>query len=426
MSVVAVGANHHTAPLALLERMTVDAERMTKCLDDLLSRDHISEAVIVSTCNRTEIFVAAERFHGAYKDVRDFLSDLTFLPPDEFADHLTVSHDADAVRHLFNIAAGLDSVVIGEHEILGQLRTAWETSREAGNSGPTLNLAFRSAIEVGKRARTETSISRHVTSVSHAAVILAADTIGDLEGRSALVVGAGSMARGVVDFLISRGVGHLAVLNRTASRAADLIEPHAITSVERSARAGGLSSLSDELVIADVAFCATSSPQSLVGIDMVTDAMARRDGRPLVVIDIAMPRNVELDVADIDGVTLLDMEALAAFAESGLAERRREIPAVDAIVGQELERYETASSAREVAPLIVELRGRADQLVTDEMSRQASKLAAMSPAERDAVEAMVRGVVAKLLHAPTIQLKDAAGTLRGERLAGSLRELFDL
>jgi glutamyl-tRNA reductase len=257
-------------------------------------------------------------------------------------------------------------------------------------------------------------------------VILAADTIGDLEGRSALVVGAGSMARGVVDFLISRGVGHLAVLNRTASRAADLIEPHAITSVERSARAGGLSSLSDELVIADVAFCATSSPLSIIGVDMISEAMGRRDGRPLTVIDIAMPRNVELGVADIDGVILLDMEALAEFAERGLTERRREIPAVREIVEEELDRYEAATSAREIAPLIVELRSRADQLVADEMSRQGSKLAAMTPAERDAVEAMVRGVVAKLLHEPTIQLKDAAGTLRGERLAGSLRELFDL
>ncbi len=422
MSVVAVGANHHTAPLALLELMTVDAERMAKSLDDLVSRDHISEAVIVSTCNRTEIFVAAERFHGAYQDVRDFLSDLTFLPPDEFVDHLSVSHGAEAVAHLFRIGAGLDSVVIGEHEILGQIRDAWDVSRSAGASGPTLNLAFRTAIEVGKRARSETSISRHVTSVSHAAVIMAAEQLGTLDSAAALVVGAGSMARGVVDFLIQRGVSDLAVLNRTASRANELVAAHGTESI----RGALLSSLIDELVETDVAFCATSAQSTLLGVEQMTDVMARRGGRPLLVIDIAMPRNVEHAVASIDGVTLLDMDALREFSERGMSERRREIPAVEAIVEQELERYETASSAREVAPLIIELRDRAQQVVELELAKHAALLDAMEPSQRDAVEAVVRSAVAKLLHSPTVQLKDAAGTLRGERLAGTLRELFDL
>lgn len=417
-TVVAIGATHRSAPLALLERLTIDDTLLPKYLDDLVSRDHINEAVIISTCNRIEIFVTAEKFHGAYRDVRDFISDVTFTLPEEFADHLEVSHDADAVRHLFAVAAGLESVVVGEHEILGQVRNAWTTARDAGVAGSTLNLLFRHAVEVGKRARTETDIARHVTSVSHAAVIMADDHVGGLDGRGVVVVGAGSMARGVVDFVSSRSARQMTVLNRTPERARVLAaEVH---------HWDGLDELPTCLADADVVFCATSSPAGVIDVDMVRSAMAERAGRPLLLVDIAMPRDVAPEVAALDDVTLLDMDGLSAFAERGLSRRRQEIPAVEAIVDDEVDRYLAASSAREVAPLIVELRRRGDSVVADELQRHAAKLAGLDPAQREIVESVLRGAVAKLLHEPTVALKDAAGSVRGERLVGSLRELFDL
>lgn len=417
-TVVAIGASHRSAPLALLEKLAIDDTLMGKYLDDLISRDHVNEAVIVSTCNRIEIFVAAEKFHGAFRDVRDFISDVTFLLPDEFADHLEVSHDADAVRHLFSVAAGLESVVIGEHEIQGQIRNAWTTAREAGASGSALNLLFRHALEAGKRARTETDIARHVTSVSHAAVIMAEEALGGLADREVVVLGAGSMARGVVDFASSRSARRVTVLNRTAARAQALAaDVHSW---------GGLDELAHHLVSADVVFCATSSPCGVVDAALVAQALAGRSGRPILLVDIAMPRNVAPEVGSFDGVTLLDMDGLGAFAERGLSKRRREIPAVEAIVDAEVDRYLAAGSARTVAPLIVELRARGEAVVADEMQRHAARLAALDPAQRQLVEGVVRGAVAKLLHEPTVALKEAAGSVRGERLGGSLRELFDL
>lgn len=418
-SVVAIGANHRSAPLSLLERMALDADRLPKHLDDLLARDHVSEAVVLSTCNRTEIFVVAEKFHGAFRDVRDFLSDLTYLPPDEFTDHLSVSYDADAVRHLFAVTAGLESVVVGEHEILGQVRDAWDVARGRGAAGPVLNLLFRHALEVGKRTRTETAISRHVTSVSHAAVIMATEALDALLDAHVAVVGAGSMARGVVGFVEDASPATLTVLNRTPTRAEELLG-------QGRGRVRSLSALDAELVGADVVFYATASPLPLLDAERMAPVMERRGGRPLLIVDIAMPRNVDPAVGGLGGVTLLDMDDLGRFAERGIDERRREVPAAEAIVDEEVERYRAAASAREVTPLVVELRRRADDLVAAELDRWSSRLDHLDPEAREASEALVRGVVAKLLHEPTVRLKDAAGTLRGERLAGSLRELFDL
>ena len=226
MSVVVVGANHRTAPLDLLERMVVTGDRLPKFLHDLSAASDLSEAAVLATCNRTEVYVVAERFHGAYGQVRDFFSDLTFLPPDLFSDSLYVHYDDAAARHLFEVSAGLDSAVPGEHEILGQVRDAWEVARGEGTARRTLNLLFRQAVEVGKRARTETRIARHVTSVSQAAVLLAGEALGGhsadiaddaalaatargLEGRRALLVGAGSMARGMASFLVDAGVDEI-------------------------------------------------------------------------------------------------------------------------------------------------------------------------------------------------------------------------
>ena len=276
MSIVVIGASHHSAPLEMLEKMVIDDDRRTKALDDLLGREHLSEVVVVSTCNRTEVYAVAEKFHGAYGDVRDFFAELTFLPPDAFADSLQVEYDDDAVRHLFRVAAGLESVVVGEHEILGQVRTAWEAARVAGASGASLNLLFRHAIEAGKRARTETNIARHVASVSQAAVVMAADRAGDLMGRRAVVVGAGDMGRGMVQLLADHGLDEVVVVNRTAARAEALL---ASLRPGAPVRAAEYDALLDELVGADVVFTSTRSTSSVLTTDDIAPALAGRDGR---------------------------------------------------------------------------------------------------------------------------------------------------
>ncbi len=419
MSVVVIGLNHRTVPLALLERMTVDDARLGKALHDVESRDNVSEAVLLSTCNRLEIYVVAERFHGAYQDIRDFLSETAFMPPEQFGDHLYVHSDEDAVRHLFSVAAGLDSAVVGEAEILGQVRNAWERARAEGTAGSQLNLLFRHALETGKRARAETAIARHIASVSTAAVAMAADRLQGLAGRRALVLGAGDMGEGMVHALVDAGVEDLRVANRTWERAEEL-----------ASRVGGravrLADLGETLSEVDLLLTGTGASSMMLEHGDLARVVNDRDGRQLVVVDVAVPRDVDPAAGDLPGVVLLDMDDLRAFVEAGLTERRREVDAVREIINQELERFVAVSSAREVAPLVKELYDRAEHVRRGELDRYAAKLAALDPNQADTIEALTRAIVAKLLHDPTVALKDAAGSPRGERLVESLRDLFDL
>jgi glutamyl-tRNA reductase len=419
VSVVVLGLNHRTVPLDLLERVTIDDSRLPKALHDVMSRDHVSEAVVLSTCNRSEVYVVAEKFHPAYADLRTFFSELAFVPPEELADHLYVLDGADAASHLFSVAAGLDSAVIGEAEILGQVRQAWEKAQEEQAAGSQLNLLFRHALEVGKRARTETGIGRHVASVSTAAVAMAAERLGSLQGRSILVMGAGDMGEGMVRSLATNGVTDIRIANRTWERAADLAE-------RVGGRAIRLVDLDASLAEVDLLLTGTGASSMLIEHADVARVMQVRDGAPLLVVDVAVPRDVDPTASDLPGVTLLDMDDLRAFAEAGQAERRREVAGVRTMVGEELDRYMGVSSAREVAPLVAALRDQADAVRRAELDRYRAKLGELDERQLEAVEALTHGIVAKLLHQPTIGLKDAAGTPKGERLAEALRDLFDL
>ncbi|HEX6417856.1 MAG TPA: glutamyl-tRNA reductase [Acidimicrobiales bacterium] len=419
MSVVVIGLNHRTAPLELLERMAIGDGQVSKALHDLTTREHISEGLVLSTCNRTEVYAVAERFHGAYSDIRGFLADVSFLPPEEFADHLYVHYDSAAAAHLMAVTAGLDSAVLGESEIQGQIKQAWERARQEGAAGPALNLLLRHALEAGKRARTETGIARNIASVSQAAVAMAARHLGGVAGRTVLVLGAGEMGEGMAAALAGAGVGRMLVANRTSGRAADL-----------AARLGGrpvpLVDVPARLADVDVLLTSTGSQTPIVEHADVAPLMAQRAGRPLLVVDVAMPRDVDPAVARIDGVTLLDLDDVRAFAASGIAERRREVDAVEVILHEELERYLTATSARTVAPLIVALRERAEALRAAELDRFRSQYGDLDDRQLELADAVTRGAVAKLLHQPTVVLKDAAGSPRGDRLVAALRELFEI
>ena len=419
MSLVVVGCNHRSTPLDVLERLTVVPEDLPKALHEAASADNLSEAVVLSTCNRIEVYAYAERFHGGYADVREMLARHSGLPPEVVADELYAYHDADAARHLFNVSSGLDSVVVGEHEILGQVRSAWQAARAEGTVGTALDLLFRHAVETGKRARTATGISRGIASLSHAAVALATERLGSLSGRRILVLGAGEMAAGMLKSLAAADPADLSVASRTWERAA-------VAAESCSGRAVALHTLEDALTAADVLFASTGATRIILEHSNVDAVMARRRGAELLIIDIAVPRDVDPAAGDLPGVTLLNMDDLGAFVEQGRSERLREAAAVTAIVAEEVERYRTAASAREAAPLIAALRARADSLASAELSRHESRLRHLSPAQRAAVESLLHGTVNKLLHEPTVKLKDASGHARGDRLAEALRDLFDL
>jgi len=406
-------------PLDLLERMTIPESRLPKALADLTSREHINEAVVLSTCNRIEVYVFAEKFHGAYQDIRNFFAEASHVAPEEFSDHLTSLYDGDAARHLFSVASGLDSAVLGEHEILGQVRKSWETASTEGAVGPVLNTLFRHSLEVGKRVRTETAISRNITSVSQAAVAMATERLGGLEGRQVLIVGAGEMGEGLARALHGGGVAGIRVANRTWDRA-----------VEVAGRLGGepvrLDDLPHHLAEVDVLLTSTGASAAILEHGDLASVVGERHGRELLVVDIAVPRDVDPTAGEIEGVTLLDMDDLREFADVGIRERQREVTAVHAILDVELDRYVDESTARSVAPLVASLRARGDLVRSGELQRLAARLGDLDDRQSDAVEALAAGIVGKLLHEPTVRLKDAAGTARGERLAEALRDLFDL
>jgi glutamyl-tRNA reductase len=414
VSVVVIGLNHRTVPIELLERFAVSADALGKALHDLCGRSNIAEAVVLSTCNRTEVYAVADRFHPAYGDIRDFLCDLSQLAPEDLTDHLYSDHDHGAVRHLFSVAAGLESTVLGESEILGQVRTAWERAQAEGASRASLNLLFRHAVEVGKRARTETAIGRSTASVSHAAVEMARDRLGTLAGRTVLVVGAGEMGEGIVVALAAAGTGEVLVANRTLARAEELAD-----------RVGG-SAISLDAVAAALPFADVVLTSTGAGLLVTEETVPSRDGRPLMVIDIAVPRDVAAGVGLMPDVTLLDLDDLREWAARGRAERQGEVAAVQSIIGDEVQRFADVVEARQVAPLISQLHDYAEQVRLGELIRFASRLDGLDDRQRSAVEAMTRGLVAKLLHAPSVRLKDDAGTPRGERNASALRDLYDL
>jgi glutamyl-tRNA reductase len=419
MAIVVIGLNHRTAPLDVLERVTLNGDARAKALVDLRLRPNLSEVVLLSTCNRTEVYAATERFHGAYADIRDFFCGLAGLAPDELALHLVSQYDEEAATHLFEVAAGLRSAVLGESEILGQVRDAWLLAQREGTPRASLNLLFRRALEVGKRARSETGIGRGTASVSQAAVEMAEERLGSLSRSKVVVVGAGEVGEAAAVALAGRGVAELVVANRTPERGAAL-----------AARTGGrvVASrlLADELATADVVVTCTGAELPVIDHELMSSVVARRSARPLLVLDIAVPRDVERRAAELPGVTVLDIEDLSAWADRGRQARAGEAELVRAIVAEEVDRYLDDASAREVAPILGALHDRAEHVRQAELARFQRKLTALEPREREAVEALTRGLIAKLLRPPTVRLKEDAGTPRGERNASALRDLFDL
>jgi glutamyl-tRNA reductase len=417
--VFVVGANFRSAPLELLERLAIDAERRPKALAGLLDLEHVHEAVVVSTCNRVEVYTAISRFHGAAADVRRFLADLHGLAIGEFAHHLYDYYEERAVQHLFAVAAGVDSMVVGEAQILGQVREAFQAARDERTVGPVLSTLFARAIKVGRRARSETGIAAGVRSTVTVGLRVAAGQLDGLAGRRVLLVGAGGVARLAGRALREAGAGELVVANRTPAAGAALAR-------SLDGRAVPLDRVADELALADLVVAATAGTSPTVTTGAVTAALARRASTgPLVVLDLGVPRDVEPEVRSLPGVVLADLDALRAVLETDDGPRR-EVERVRALIAEETGAFMGGQREARLAPTIRVLRARAEQVRQQELAKASARLAGLDERQRAAVEAVTRGLVNKLLHDPMVRGKSLAARPDGDLYVAALRELYGL
>jgi glutamyl-tRNA reductase len=404
MSVVLVGISHHQAPVELRERAALDRERARNLAGRLAGER--GEAVCLSTCNRTELYLAAESGDEAERKAEAALLALE----EELGPSLYRLRDEAAALHLFRVAAGLDSMVPGEGEILGQVRAA----HDLGATGPILDRLFRDALHAGKKARTETAIGESPASVSSAAAALEEQVFEELTGRSVLVIGAGEAGELAIKSLVARGAEIAFVANRTAERAEALTQ-----------RYGGaplsLEAVADSLDRVDVVLSSTSAPDWALTRDDVERTLHARKGRPLFLIDLAVPRDLDPAIHELDGCYLYDIDDLEAVVAETLAGRRREAERAESIVAAEVERFREWQASLDVVPAIASLRARAEEIREAELER-----AKLSGAERRAAESVTAAVLNKLLHLPTIRMKQAAAAADGVIYADAVRHLFGL
>ena len=419
MSVLAIGLNHRSAPLELLERLSAQHAHLPKTLARLGELPHVDEVVVLSTCNRLEVYAWAEKFHSAYENIFDHLAGQASMAPSELAGSVYSLYGIDAVRHLYAVVSGLDSVVLGEAEIQGQVRRAWQTAEAADTASGNLNTLFRQALGVGRRVRAETRLGRELASVSEAAVALASNLLGGFAQRRIAVLGAGEMGGGMAKAIAPVRGAQLVLASRSWQRAQDL-------ALTLGARAVHLDELAAELVDADVLFTSTAATSLVMDFDELDKVMAERGGRELLVVDIAVPRDVDPAAAAIDGLTLCDMTDVRAFAVANAGHSEAETRKAWGIVSVEAERHGMGAAGREVAPLIGEFRRRICDISQAEFERFDSRLASLDPEQRRTVEALVHGIVNKVLHEPTVRLKEAAPDGGSDQLAGALRELFSI
>lgn len=417
MSVLVVGLNYRGVPLDLLERFAFDQASLPKGLRQLLDHEAVHEGVILSTCNRTEVYALVGGFHSGVAALRQFLGEFHHVAPEEFADRVYALYEEDAVRHLFGVASGIDSMVVGEPQILAQVREAFRVAGEESACGPVLSALFRQGIRVGRRARSETGIARSAATFAMAGATLAREALGELRGRTVLIVGAGKMSDLAARTLVREGVRVL-VANRTAGRAEAV-------AVRIGGEAVSMADLGGALAHADAVLASTGSAEPVITRDMVAAAMEQRPDRRLVLLDLAVPRDVEPLAGTVDNVTLRDLDDLRDAVAPG-AEQMRELERVRGIVAEEVPKFIAWQRAHHLAPLIAALQERADSVRIAELRRAAARLGDLTDEQRETIDKLTRALVSKLLHGPVTSVKRSAGSTDGEALARALRELFSL
>jgi glutamyl-tRNA reductase len=411
---IVLGVSHNTAPVALRERLALTERAGKRFLQELVGREEISEAVAISTCNRTEIYFVTSDPVRAEAELLGRLARDADIRPTELASVVYSPRNCDAARQLYRVTAGLDSMIVGEAEVQGQVKRAYEAALDAGTTGPMTNRLFGAALQAGKRARSETGIGRERVSVSTVAVDLARSVVGDLASRSVVIIGAGETAELTARALADQGVRTVFVANRHADRARSLAERF-------GGEVGSLDSLPARLHDADIVVSSTSSPHPIVGADELAVVMAARGGRPLVLIDIAVPRDIEHACGELEGVSVYDMDDLQAVVARNLQVREAERAKAEAVVEEEIQRFARWLAQLDVMPTITSLREHGAEIVDQVLAENAGRWESASPRDLARIEAVARAVMQRLLHEPTIRLKES-----GHGRQQVLRELFGL
>ena len=413
-----LGTSHKTAPLALREKLAMPPSRAEAFLRELAAHPEIREAVVLSTCNRTELYVVVGEPVEAETTVLGMLARQAGLRPTELLDGIYSQRNCDAARHLYRVTSGLESMIVGEAEVQGQVKRAYEAALSARTTGPLTNKLFRAALATGKRVRSETAIGAGGASVASVAVEAARAALGDLGSRHVLIIGAGETAELTARALTDQGVSAMFVANRRRERAIAL-----------AGRFGGATiafdALPGELERADIVVASTSSPHAIVGAEELALVTEARGGRPLLLLDLAVPRDIDPDCAALPGVTLVDIDGLQAQVARTHHERRIEARRAEGIVEEEIQTFAGWLGTLEVLPTIAALRGQADQLVAELLAENAQRWEGMTERDRERVEAMLRAAVKRLLHEPTQRVRALDADRRHARLS-LLRELFGL
>ena len=391
MQIVVIGINHKSAPVEVRERVALLEEELPSALAH--SARFFPEAVILSTCNRTEVYATAPDTQAGGDALKAFLADYHRISPDEFLPHLYVHSQEEAARHLFSVSSGIDSMILGETEILGQVRDALAEASKAERIGMTLSRLFHSALRTGRKAREQTGVSRHAVSVSYAGVQMARQVFGGLEQCRVLVISAGEAGKLTAKSLRDSGAHEIAVANRTYSRAASL-------AAELGGRPLDFERIQEALVDYDIVISATASARYVLPKEAVAQAMEHRNGRPLCLIDIAVPRDIDPDSRLIENVYLYDIDDLEALSLANMGERRKSVAQVESIIDGEVERFTQWLLALKAVPIIKSLRQKAEALRQRETAKTLAKLQRLSPEDRDRVEALTKAITRKLLHDP--------------------------
>lgn len=413
MSLVIAGVNHRTAPIEVREKLAFSSSEHTAVLSELKANPSVGEAALLSTCNRTEAYLI-DSDESAVTQVRDLFSQRL---GENAAPYLYIRHDRETASHLFRVTAGLDSMILGEAQIQGQVHDAWENSRES--TGAALNRLFQQAQLVGSRVRAETGIGRGAASVSSASVQLAKKIFGSLNGRRAMVLGAGDVAALALECLRNEGVRVGIVANRTYDRADALAKAHGATAMHYDKCWENLASV-------DILVCSTASQRPMVSVEQVGPAMRARGDRPLCILDIALPRDVEANVGELENVFLYDLDDLRAVAAATLDERKEDVPAAERIIAGEVERYWEWLAGLAAVPVVTEFRTQMDRVREEELASALRRIDGLTSDQARGLESFSRSLMNKFLHEPTVRLRAAAANGRGLGVVDAARYLFAL
>lgn len=419
MPVLALGVSYRRASVELLERLAFAEEDLPKAYHHLSGLEAVEESVVLSTCNRVEVYAEVSKYHEGFRDLKRFLAEARDVPADDLGEPLYSHYEEHAVEHLSAVASGIDSMVVGEPQILSQVRQAFRQAEAEGAVGPALSRLFRHAVRVGRLARQETEIGASPAAFVEAGAVLADQFLGGLTGRSLLVVGAGKMSALAVRSLRERGIGEVRVLNRTPERAERL-------AAETGATSGSIEELEGALRDADLVVSSTAATGVVITREAIERAMAGREDRALFLLDLAVPRDVDGSAGEVGGVRVADIDDLRAVVDETTRGVEDEVMKVREIVAGETKKFVAAQRALRLAPLIAALHDRGEEIRARELERIAVRLAGLSDHDREVVEALTRGIVKKLLHEPVTRLKDLAGRGASDPHARALAELFGL